>query len=129
MIKGQCLCGNVRVEIRGPVSPANACHCTACRRVSGHFEASLDVARDQVQVTGQEHVTWYASSAKVRRGFCGTCGANMFWDPIHHNWTAVALGCLEAPTGITLAKHIFVGEKGDYYEIADGLPQEVAPPK
>jgi hypothetical protein len=27
------------------------------------------------------------------------------------------------PTGFQLADHIFVGEKGDYYEITDGPPQ------
>ena len=35
----------------------------------------------------------------------------------------VALGALEGPTGLQLERHIFVAEKGDYYDIADGLPQ------
>ena len=33
------------------------------------------------------------------------------------------MGCIDDPTGLKLADHIYVGEKGDYYEIADGLPQ------
>jgi hypothetical protein len=33
------------------------------------------------------------------------------------------MGAFDDPTGATLAVHIFVAEKGDYYEIADGLPQ------
>jgi hypothetical protein len=37
---------------------------------------------------------------------------------------SVALGALDAPTGLTLAEHIFVADKGDYYDIADGLPQK-----
>ena len=36
---------------------------------------------------------------------------------------AVAMGAFETPTGTHLAKHIFVADKGDYYDIADGLPQ------
>ncbi len=32
-------------------------------------------------------------------------------------------GTLDAPTGLALAMHIFVGDAGDYYRIADGLPQ------
>ena len=33
------------------------------------------------------------------------------------------MGTFDTPTGTTLAKHIFVAGKGDYYDIADGLPQ------
>ena len=34
------------------------------------------------------------------------------------------MGALDAPTGLRLGKHIFVADKGDYYDIADGLPQK-----
>jgi hypothetical protein len=37
---------------------------------------------------------------------------------------AVALGALDAPTGLKMAEHIFVADKGDYYDIADGLAQK-----
>ena len=33
------------------------------------------------------------------------------------------MGAFEKPTETKLALHIFVAEKGDYYEITDGLPQ------
>jgi hypothetical protein len=33
------------------------------------------------------------------------------------------MGILEAPTGASLSKHIFVASKGDYYDLQDGLPQ------
>ncbi len=36
---------------------------------------------------------------------------------------SVAAGALESPTGLRMARHIFVADKGDYYDIADGLPQ------
>jgi hypothetical protein len=32
-------------------------------------------------------------------------------------------GALDLPTGLRADKHIFTAEKGDYYEICDGLPQ------
>jgi hypothetical protein len=81
------------------------------------------VPRDALTVTGSEHVRWYQSSEKVRRGFCDTCGSSLFWDPIFQNWTAIAMGALDTPTQTKLAQHIFVADKGDYYDIADGLPQ------
>jgi hypothetical protein len=34
------------------------------------------------------------------------------------------MGSFDSPTSTRLEKHIFVAEKGDYYEIDDGLPQE-----
>ena len=68
-------------------------------------------------------LTWFRSSEKVQRGFCSTCGSFLFWDPIGRDEIAVAMGAFEQPTGTKLRVHIFVADKGDYYEIADGLPQ------
>lgn len=124
--KGSCLCRAVQFTIEGPLGDANACHCHACRKHSGHFEASADVARSALTVTGEDNVSWYRSSEKVRRGFCRICGSSLFWDPVFRDWTSVALGAFDTPTQIRLARHIFVSEKGDYYEIADGLPQNDA---
>ena len=33
------------------------------------------------------------------------------------------MGAFDAPTNTKLAIHIYVADKGDYYEITDGLPQ------
>ena len=72
-------------------------------------------------MTGE--VRWYQSSAKVRRGFCGVCGSSLFWDPIFRDFIGVAMGAFDTPTGTHLEMHIFVAEKGDYYDITDALPQ------
>ncbi len=75
-------------------------------------------------IEGEDRLTWYRSSAKVRRGFCSNCGSSLFFDPvIKTDWIGVAMGAFDVPTGTRLGIHIFVGEKGDYYEIGDGLPQ------
>lgn len=123
MHKGSCLCGAVQINVQDELSQPNACHCTACRKQSGHFGASVDVPRSALSVIGEEHVRWYRSSEKVRRGFCSICGATLFWDPIHRDWTAVAMGVFDGRTDTNLSMHIFVAEKGDYYTIDDGLPK------
>ena len=123
MPKGSCLCGAVRFEVDGPLRPPDACHCTQCRKQSGHFWASTDVPRAALAIQGSENITWFKSSEQVRRGFCSTCGAALFWDPIYKDIMGVAMGAFDDPTGTHLAMHIFVAEKGDYYDIADGLPQ------
>lgn len=123
MHTGSCLCGRVRFEVKGALAAADACHCTQCRKQSGHFFASTNVPRASLSVSGDEHLRWFDSSAKVRRGFCSNCGSWLFWDPPAREWISVAMGAFDAPTGTRLAQHIFVADKGDYYEIADGLPQ------
>ena len=122
--KGSCLCGGVKFEVAGELPGPDACHCTKCRKHSGHVFASTDVAKTALTVRGEEHLRWYASSKKVRRGFCGTCGASLFWDPPAREKIAIAMGAFDGPTETRLAIHIFVGEKGDYYDIADGVPQK-----
>jgi hypothetical protein len=121
--KGSCLCGAVRFEVDGPLPPGSACHCSKCRKHTGHYEAGIDVPRSAVRITGDEHVTWYHSSEKVRRGFCATCGSSLFFDPVHLDWIGLMLGSFDGPTNTKLALHIFVADKGDYYDITDGLPQ------
>lgn len=121
--RGSCLCGSVTFEVRGELAPPDVCHCVQCRKQSGHCFASTNVPRSAITVTGEENVTWFQSSPRVRRGFCAKCGSTLFWDPPARDWTSVAMGAFDSPTGTHVEMHIFVAEKGDYYEIADGLPQ------
>lgn len=117
---GSCLCGAVTYRVTGELRPVIACHCQQCRKTSGHHVAATSVARGDIEISGP--VTWFASSDSARRGFCGTCGSNLFWDgPGTH--LSIFAGTLDGPTGLKLTGHIFCGAKGDYYEIADGLPQ------
>ena len=120
---GACLCGAVSFEVAGALSPPDACHCTQCRKQSGHYWASTDVNRAALTIKGADRLTWFRSSKRVRRGFCSRCGSVLFWDPIEKDLIGVAMGAFEKPTGTRLALHIFVADKGDYYDIPDGLPQ------
>lgn len=122
--RGSCLCGAVRFEVTGPLPAPDACHCTQCRKHSGHYFVSTDVPRARVTISGEERVTWYRSSEKVRRGFCAVCGSSLFWDPVHHDWIGLAMGAFEKPTGTAIAIHVHVADKGDYYELTDGVPQK-----
>jgi len=91
MLKGSCLCGAVTFEATGPASPVEVCHCTQCRKWTGHFFANVEVPRDGLTIHGENNMTWHRSSEKVRRGFCATCGSTLFFDPIDrnkHQWVA-----------------------------------------
>ena len=126
MHNGSCLCGAVRFDITGDLSPPNACHCSQCRKQSGHFWASTDLPRNRVTIHGEDNLTWFNASDKATRGFCKTCGSFLFWKPASRDEIAIAMGAIERPTNARLSLHIFTADKGDYYDIADGLPQNEA---
>ena len=67
MHEGSCCCGAVRFTVSGALHPPDACHCSMCRKQSGHFWASTDVPRAALTIRGAEAITWFASSEKVRR--------------------------------------------------------------
>lgn len=121
--RGACLCGTVRFTVDGRAGKVSYCHCSQCRRQTGHYLASAGVADDRIAIEGLDNVTWYAASDTARRGFCATCGSMLFWRPAEGGHYAVAAGAFDSPSGLVEESHIFVADKGDYYEITDGLPQ------
>ncbi|RLJ51568.1 hypothetical protein BCF46_1782 [Litoreibacter meonggei] len=119
MRNGSCLCGQITYTVSGPMRPVIACHCKQCSKSSGHHVAATSAARDDIEIMGD--VTWYVSSSTARRGFCGTCGSQMFWDGAGVN-LSISAGSIDGDTGLALAGHIYCADKGDYYDISDGLP-------
>jgi hypothetical protein len=119
--RGGCLCGGVRYEIRGPLRNVIACHCSQCRRTSGHFVAASQARSADLVLRESATLRWYRSSAEAERGFCMRCGGNLFWRPTApgSGVTSIMAGTLDAPTGLRVMQHIFVDDKSDYYEIGD----------
>ena len=75
-IHGQCLCGAVTITVTDPVGWVGACHCRLCQRWSGGLWAGFPVAQDKLKVEGE--VREYPSSAIANRGFCATCGTQLW---------------------------------------------------
>ncbi len=117
---GSCLCGAVTYEVDGPLRPVVFCHCSQCRKSSGHHVAATSAPRGKVRIRGE--VRWYRSSPSARRGFCPACGGNLFWDGPGGNLSIMA-GTLDRTEGLQAAGHIFVADKAAYVNICDGLPQ------
>ena len=120
---GGCLCGAVRYEIEGQIRDVIACHCTMCRKQTGHFLATADVWNEQFRLTEQSGLKWYRSSPGNRRGFCETCGSVLFFQSDGSEYICITAGTIDGKTGLRMAAHIFVADKGDYYTIDDGVDQ------
>jgi hypothetical protein len=120
---GRCLCGAIRFEIEGPLRDVVVCHCGQCRRQHGSPPGYSQVAWEHIRLEGEVALAWYRSSEKARRGFCRICGSSLFWEPIGAGRVSIAAGSLDAPTGPRTVRHIFVADKGDYYEIHEDAEQ------
>jgi len=49
---GSCLCGAVTYQVSGALRPVVACHCSQCRKASGHHVAATSAARADVAIVG-----------------------------------------------------------------------------
>lgn len=121
---GGCLCGGVRYRIRGALRGILACHCSQCRRTSGHYAAMTSAPSANIELTASDTLVWYRSSDTAERGFCNRCGGNLFWKQHGRDAISITAGTLDAPTGLAVEEHIFVADKSDYYTIEDGLPMK-----
>jgi hypothetical protein len=126
MLHGSCLCGGVRYEINGNLSAAINCHCSMCRKAQGAaFRSRAKVrAADFRFVSGEELLTFFASSPGTHRGFCRVCGS-----PILTKFDAdpsafgLPLGPLDDDPGVRPQAHVHVASKAPWFTITDDLPQ------
>jgi hypothetical protein len=127
---GGCLCGGVRYVVHGKLRDVIACHCSQCRRTSGHYVAATSTPSELLSLTSSTTLVWYASSEQAERGFCSRCGGNLFWRPTRQTPARISImaGTLDAPTHLQITQHIFVADKSDYYRLDDGAPQFAAWP-
>lgn len=126
MIRGSCLCGAVRYEVRGPLGVTSHCHCSMCRKAHGAaFGTYARVRRaDFVLLAGADAIASYRSSPHVVRTFCRTCGATLqFLNDERPENFGLALGTLDDDPGVRPSMHIFAASKAPWFEITDGLPQ------
>jgi hypothetical protein len=123
---GRCLCGAVRFEIDGELSPIQICHCSQCRRAQGSaFAANIpvDVAAFRL-VAGAEDLRSYESSPGKTRRFCGRCGSPVLSSHVAvPGQVRVRAGLLEPPVAARPAFHFFTESKADWWSITDDLPR------
>jgi hypothetical protein len=76
-----------------------------------------------LELTGAEHLTWFAASDFAKRGFCSLCGSHLFWKPNGEARYAVLAGAFDDPSCLTPGYHVCTQGRPAFYQISDGLPQ------
>ena len=120
---GSCECGSIQFTAQGPLRSVNTCHCTQCRKSSGHFGAFIRIETEKLDVTPSDDLTWFSSTDRAKKAFCKQCGSSLFWVlEGRDNWSVMA-GAFDDDIPVTLEAHLFTSEKPTYYTLKDGLPQ------
>ena len=120
--QGRCHCGAVEFSVRGPLRDVIICHCEDCRRIHGHAAAHSAAKWDDLAISGEDDLVWYASSARARRGFCGRCGSGLFYDLLGRDIVSICAGALDQPTKTEIALHIFEASAADYEATGANVP-------
>jgi len=78
------------------------------------------VPLERFTLVSDETLVWFDSSDVARRGFCNRCGGNLFWEPAGENRVSITAGTLDGATGLSIERHIYTEDAGDYYELPGG---------
>jgi hypothetical protein len=125
-LRGGCLCGGVRYAIAAPLGAVEHCHCSMCRKAHGAaFSTNAVVPSEALCIEfGDSLITEYASSLNRRKCFCSRCGSQLFIRRTNApDMTVVTLGTLDGAGAARPQRHVFVGSKAPWFDIAADLPQ------
>ena len=126
MIRGSCLCGNVRYEIHGMPRLMYYCHCVMCRKATGtSFATNIFVHAGDLAITaGRDSLKGYRSSPDEIRHFCGNCGSPVYSEAGRRKGiVSVRCGLLNDDPLLRPSQHIYTAFKAPWYEIHDAIPQ------
>jgi len=117
---GRCLCGNVAFTASNVELEHHVCHCAMCRRWGGSPFFGIHVG--EVIFSGEENIVRFDSSEWAARGFCGTCGTNLFYFMKADNRYSICAGAFDDQSGFTLTNEIFIDHKPPGYRFSGNLP-------
>jgi len=127
LIKGQCLCGEVKYEVLKIEDRMGHCHCSMCRKFHGAAFATLGEARTENfrWVAGVEHIKSYVAPNGTTRKFCGNCGSSLIFEPANNvgEFVEFSLGSLDTDIALKPDAHIYTKFSANWYEITDHLPK------
>ena len=94
---GGCQCGAVRYMVAGELTAPSICHCRMCQKAFGNVFAPLVTAKGLVYTRGTPKR--FASSNKVKRGFCAACGTPLTYE-FEGLEVEIAIATLDDPSAI-----------------------------
>jgi len=118
VLRGNCLCGAVTLQVQHQAPTLNACHCSICRKWTGGPFMTLE-CHQAPRIEGEEHVRTYTSSDWAERGFCGQCGTHLFYRLREGEFYALPVGLFEEGGQWPFELQVFIDEKPTNYAFAN----------
>lgn len=126
-LKGSCLCGLIKYEVKAIESRMGHCHCSMCRKFHGAAFATLGEAKvDNFRwVAGKSHLKTYLGGNGTVRKFCENCGSSLIFVPSNDDGKLVefSLGTLDTEITERPDAHVFINSKPNWSEVNDDLPK------
>jgi hypothetical protein len=116
-ITGGCQCGAVRYAATA-LGRASICHCRMCQKAFGGFFGPLVTAKGLRWTRGGP--SHFASSNRIRRGFCRDCGT-----PLTYEWGGdpeIAIGSLDDPESAAPVIQVNPADKLSFTDNLHSLP-------
>lgn len=133
LIRGSCLCEQVRFELDDNFSRFHFCHCSQCRKASGAAHgANFFTEPGNIRwLSGRELVQRFDVPGRtITNAFCGCCGSGLPYLSSSGTALVVQAGCLDDTPTCAPHSNIFWAERAPWYDAAiacehhDGFPPE-----
>ena len=119
----KCLCGGIKIKVRGKLRHVINCHCSQCMKTHGNYAAYTSTSEKDVKFIKRRTLKWFRSSKRAKRGFCKKCRASMFFKFLRSDNISIAAGMFKNPTKLKTKMNIFIKGKLDYYKLDNQLPK------
>ena len=123
MMKGECVCGEVKFTISGDTSQVIVCHCSTCRKSTGAGGIPIIIASNQIfhWDSGVDSIrSWDAPVGEWTTNFCTVCGSPL---PRANDADSMAIPAGLITLGgddLKVEHHIYSSDKPAWEEIGDG---------
>ena len=116
--KGQCLCGQIKVQLIKIKPEVGVCHCKMCRQWSGAPYMSIEAGQN-FEISETDSLVVYDSSEWAQRGFCTQCGTHIFYRLKASNDHYFPVGLFEDSTQLMLDHELFIDRKPSFYNFSE----------
>jgi hypothetical protein len=97
---GGCLCGALRIAIRGKPARTGLCHCMTCRKETGAPFKHFAVFADSAVVIDGASLLWTSPEGSARC-FCPVCGSHVFERMPQSGEIEINAGVLDEPNHLS----------------------------